>query len=60
METKKNMRAIERTPVSLNVYFAEISTPTEKERPYKSVFSKKYNDMMYRKHSFHKRISKMP
>jgi hypothetical protein len=52
--------AIERTPLSLNVYFAEISTPTVKERPYKNAFSIKYNDMMFRKEPFYKTISKMP
>jgi hypothetical protein len=53
-------RAIERTPLSLNVYFSEIFKITAKEKPYKNVHSKKYNDMMFKKHLFHKPISKMP
>jgi hypothetical protein len=54
------MRSIERTPVSLNLYFAEVLKITAKEKPYKNVFSKKYNDTMYTKLSFYKPISKMP
>ncbi len=53
-------RTIGRTPVSLNVYFAEALKMAAKERPYKNVYSKKYNDKMFTKRTFYKPISKMP
>jgi len=56
----ETIRVAERIPVSLNIYFAEVSTPTVKEKPFKKIYSKKYNDTMFRKYGLYKPISRMP
>lgn len=56
----KIIRDSKKTPVSLNVYFAEVIRPGKKKFIYKKVYSPKFNDMLFRKYSFYKTISKMP